>query len=46
MAQKYPYRFMSPMLMFNTNIVEAAKINKIKKFLFTSSIGVYQPNEV
>lgn len=46
MAQKYPYRFMSPMLMFNTNIVEAAKINKIKKFLFTSSIGVYQPSKV
>ena len=32
MAQKYPYRFMSPMLMFNTNIVEAAKINKLKFF--------------
>ncbi len=43
MAKKFPYKFMSPMIIFNTNIIEAAKINKIKKFLYTSSIGVYEP---
>lgn len=46
MAKKYPYRFMSPMIMFNTNIIEAAKMNKIKKFLYTSSIGVYEPASI
>tara|TARA_B100001057_G_scaffold472930_1_gene536764 strand:+ start:14929 stop:15912 length:984 start_codon:yes stop_codon:yes gene_type:complete len=43
MAKKLPYKFMSPMIMFNTNIIEAAKINKVKRFMYTSSIGVYEP---
>ena len=38
MAKKLPYKFMSPMIMFNTNIIEAAKINKIKRFMYTSSL--------
>ncbi len=46
MAKKYPYRFMSPMIMFNTNTVEAAKINKIKRLIYTSSIGVYDPASI
>jgi GDP-L-fucose synthase len=43
MASIKQYEFMIPMLMFNTNMIEACRINNIKKFLFTSSIGVYQP---
>jgi len=43
MASIKQYEFMIPMLMFNTNMIEACRINNIKKFMFTSSIGVYQP---
>jgi len=35
-----------PTLMFNTNILEACRINKIKKALYTSSIGVYSSTDV
>ena len=31
MAKKLPYKFMSPMIMFNTNIIEAAKVNIINR---------------
>tara|TARA_A100001015_G_C14714491_1_gene603433 strand:- start:72 stop:782 length:711 start_codon:yes stop_codon:yes gene_type:complete len=37
---------MSPMLMFNTNIIDASIKNKVKHFLFTSSIGVYKPSKI
>jgi GDP-L-fucose synthase len=46
MAMEKPYEFMIPMLMFNTNMIEASRINKVKKFMFTSSIGVYQPAKI
>ena len=42
-AKKYPYKFMTPMLMFNTNMLFASRQNKVKRFLYTSSIGVYNP---
>ncbi len=35
-----------PALMFNTNVLEACRINKVKKVVFTSSIGVYADAEV
>lgn len=41
-----PYSFMTPMLQFNTNILEASRLNKVKRFLYTSSIGVYKPDKL
>ena len=46
LTKKKPYSFMTPMLQFNTNMLEAAKKNKIKRFMYTSSIGVYHPNKI
>ena len=45
-ASSKPYMFMTPMLMFNTNIIEAARLNNVKRFLYTSSIGVYKPDNI
>ncbi len=41
-----PYSFMTPMILFNTNMLEACRINKVKRYLYTSSIGVYNPQSV
>lgn len=35
-----------PTLMFNTNVIEACRINGVKKFVYTSSIGAYSSGEV
>ena len=41
-----PASFMVPMLMFNTNILEASNFNKIEHLVFTSSIGAYSSSEI
>jgi len=41
-----PASFLVPMLMMNTNFLEACRINKVKKVVFTSSIGAYSVNEI
>tara|TARA_A100001015_G_scaffold319434_1_gene442285 strand:+ start:8462 stop:9439 length:978 start_codon:yes stop_codon:yes gene_type:complete len=41
-----PYSFMTPMILFNTNMLEACRINKVKRYLYTSSIGVYDPKSI
>ena len=41
-----PASFFVPLLMFNTNILEAARLNKVKKLVYTSSIGAYSSAEV
>lgn len=41
-----PASFFVPLLMFNTNILEACRINKVKKIVYTSSIGAYPGAEV
>jgi len=41
-----PASFFVPILMMNTNILEAARINKIKKIVYTSSIGAYSSAEI
>lgn len=41
-----PASFFVPLLMFNTNILEACRINKVKKVVYTSSIGAYASAEV
>jgi GDP-L-fucose synthase len=42
-TKEKPASFFVPMLQFNTNLLEAARINKVKKFLYTSSIAVLNP---
>ena len=41
-----PASFFVPLLMFNTNVLEACRINKVKKVAYTSSIGAYANAEV
>lgn len=41
-----PASFFVPLLMMNTNILEACRINKIKKVVYTSSIGAYTSAEI
>lgn len=45
-ANAEPEKFYVPHLMFNTNLMEAARRCKTKGFLFTSTLGVYAPAEV
>jgi len=41
-----PASFFVPLLMMNTNVLEACRINKVKRVVYTSSIGVYASAEV
>ena len=41
-----PASFLVPMLRFNTNVLEAARRNSVKKLVYTSSIGAYASAEV
>ena len=41
-----PASFFVPILMFNTNVLEAARINGVKKLVYTSAIGAYSSAEV
>lgn len=45
-TKKKPASFFVPILMMNTNILEACRINRIKKVVYTSSIGAYSPMTV
>jgi len=44
-AQK-PASFFVPTIMFNTNMMEASRVSSVKRYLYTSTIGVYSPAEV
>ncbi len=44
-AQK-PASFFVPLLMMNTNILEACRVNKVHKVVYTSSVGAYSEAEV
>lgn len=46
MTAKKPASFFVPTITFNTNVMEAARQCGVKKYLFTSTIGVYSPAEV
>lgn len=46
MTKKKPASFFVPTITFNTNMMEAARQCKVKRYLFTSTIGVYAPAEV
>ena len=41
-----PASFFVPLLMFNTNILEACRLNKVNKIVYTSSIGAYSSAEI
>jgi len=41
-----PASFFVPLLMFNTNMLEACRLNKVKKVVYTSSIGAYSSAEI
>jgi GDP-L-fucose synthase len=41
-----PASFFVPLLMFNTNVLEACRLNKVRKVVYTSSIGAYSSAEV
>ena len=38
-----PANIMGPMMQFNTNMLEAAMKQDVKWYLYTSTVGVYQP---
>jgi GDP-L-fucose synthase len=46
MTKEQPASFFVPTILFNTNLMEAAFRNKVKRFLYTSSVGVYFPATV
>ena len=41
-----PANIMGPMMQFNTNMLEAAMKNDVDWYLYTSTVGVYEPAEV
>ena len=41
-----PASFFVPLLMFNTNVLEACRLNNVAKVVYTSSIGAYSSAEV
>jgi GDP-L-fucose synthase len=41
-----PASFFVPMLMFNTNVLEACRENRVQKVVYTSSIGAYASAEI
>ena len=44
MTLQKPASFMTPTLLFSINMLEAARQKKVKRYLLTSSIGVYAPS--
>jgi len=46
MSSERPASFFVPIVLFNTNMLEAARQCGVGKYLYTSSIGVYSPAEI
>lgn len=46
MTAKKPASFFVPTIMFNTNMLEAARRCGVERYLYTSTIGVYSPAEI
>ncbi len=46
MCSEKPASFLTPTVTFSFNMLEAARINKVKNYLLTSSVGVYSPSEI
>lgn len=45
-TKQKPASFFVPLLMMNTNVLEACRLNRVQKVLYTSSIGAYSSREV
>jgi len=45
-CRKHPASMLVPMLQFNTNILEASRINNVEWIMYTSSYGVYKPDSL
>lgn len=43
---KKPASFLVPLLMMNTNILEASRLNDVAKVVYTSSIGAYANSDI
>ncbi len=41
-----PAKIMGPMMQFNANMLEAAMKQNVDWYLYTSTVGVYQPSEI
>ena len=46
MCREQPADFFVPTISFSINMMQAARRQNVKKYLFTSSVGVYHPAEV
>lgn len=46
MTAKKPASFFVPTLVFNTNMLEAARQCGVERYLYTSTIGVYSPTDI
>ena len=45
-AAEQPNDYFTPMLQMNTNIAEASRLQGVDWYVYTSTVGVYQPSEV
>lgn len=45
-TSKKPASFFVPMIMFNTNLAEAARVAGVKWYMYTSTVGVYPPAQI
>lgn len=46
MTMENPASFFIPTITFSVNMMEAARLCGVERYLYTSSIGVYQPTEI
>ena len=46
MCREQPADFFVPTISFSLNMMQAARKKGVKKYLFTSSVGVYHPAEI
>lgn len=46
LTKKQPNSFFVNTMMFNLNVIEASRINRVDKLLYTSSVGVYSPSDI
>ncbi len=45
-TSKKPASYFVPLLQMNTNVLEACRINEVKRVIYTSSVGVYEEGEL
>lgn len=45
-TKSMPASFFVPLMMMNTNVLEASRINHVHKLVYTSSIGAYASSEI